>query len=656
MATGMNTVKTTPRFVAAVLLLLLFSLASMVFFLMPSVAKATVLETLTIEQLAQRASTVVVAEVVEAPYRVVLVGPVGSSSAMPQTYFDLQVIDVLKGSAHADITVPVLGGEIGDYRVEVDGMPVFTPGETCLLFLDAQGRVIGGMQGKLDVTGGMVKALSQSLTSVRASIGRALSATGAGMPPIPSSATVYDIVPSVESSTALAGGVGALAVPAITGINPGSAPAGTGDRVTITGTGFGTAKGSVRFFYKLGQPTISAPIVSWGDTSIVVEVPVGEVYGYPASASSGPVIVTNSSGQASAGYNFEVTFGYGSLYWNTPVVNFRVNPNTGDTTQERAMIDAAAATWSGAADFLLVDSGTCSTTTWNGEDERNDLFWSSTLLPSGVIATSWASSWDQLLLEVDICFNDNLYWGDGTGGTMDVQSIALHEMGHWLKLRDLYGSSDTGKVMYGMRAVGTQSRELSSSDREGIIWIYGASGPSAPVVAAGSDATTTVGSTFTRTGSFTDPDAETWTATVDYGDGSGAKPLSLSGAKAFSLSHLYSAVGKYTVRVTVDDSGGLSGTDTVVVTVDPASPSLSTLYRRRPLRHRRPPLHGNLPGGSARRLRAGAGSRVRLSPKPSAVLRWPPPTAARYCLPPRLDSARKWGPNCRDWRPSTCFA
>jgi putative cell wall-binding protein len=573
----MKTVKNTPSIVAAAALLLLVCLASSVFFLMSSAAEATVLESLTLEQLAQRATSVVVAEVLEAPPRVALTGQAGTSAAMPQTYFDLQVIDVVKGTAPADITVAVMGGELGSYRVEVDGMPVFTPGETCLLFLDAQGRVIGGTQGKLDVTGGMVQELSQSLTSVRARIGRALPATGAGNPSIAPSATVYDVVPSVEPSAALASGLGVLAVPMITGINPGSAPAGTGDRVTITGTGFGAWDGAVKcavkFFYQTGQPTIAAPIVSWSDTSIVAEVPVGTVRDYPASSSSGPVTVTNSSGQISPGYDFQVEFGFGLLRWRTPVVDFRVNANTADTREEQALIDAAAAVWSAPANFIFADVGACSTTVINSEDGKNDMFWSSTLLSTGVIATSSTLYLGDRILEVDICFNDYYVWGDGTGGTMDVQSIALHEMGHWLKLRDLYGTADMGKVMYGLRSPGTQTRELSPGDREGIVWMYGASGPSAPVVSAGSDATVTIGSAFSRSGSFTDPDDDSWTATVDYGDGSGLVPLTLNSNKTFSLSHLYGGTGAYTVTVTVEDSGHLSGTDTLAVTVNPPSPA-----------------------------------------------------------------------------------
>jgi predicted extracellular nuclease len=88
----------------------------------------------------------------------------------------------------------------------------------------------------------------------------------------------------------------------------------------------------------------------------------------------------------------------------------------------------------------------------------------------------------------------------------------------------------------------------------------------APVVNAGPDAIVLEGSTFTRSGSFTDPGADTWTATVDYGDGSGVQPLLLND-KTFVLSHVYANEGIYTVVVTVTDDDGGVGTDTVTVVV-----------------------------------------------------------------------------------------
>jgi len=91
-----------------------------------------------------------------------------------------------------------------------------------------------------------------------------------------------------------------------------------------------------------------------------------------------------------------------------------------------------------------------------------------------------------------------------------------------------------------------------------------------PTVNAGADATINKGDTYSSSGSFTDPDADTWTATVDYGDGSDSQPLILNPDKTFALSHTYSGGGTYTVVVTITDSDGGVGNDTAVVTVKSA--------------------------------------------------------------------------------------
>jgi PKD repeat protein len=88
-----------------------------------------------------------------------------------------------------------------------------------------------------------------------------------------------------------------------------------------------------------------------------------------------------------------------------------------------------------------------------------------------------------------------------------------------------------------------------------------------PLVNAGPDAAINAGGTFNSTGSFVDPGADIWTATVDYGDGSGMQPLALNANKTFALSHVYSNSGSYTVTVTVQDNSGGTGSDTAIVTV-----------------------------------------------------------------------------------------
>jgi PKD repeat protein len=96
----------------------------------------------------------------------------------------------------------------------------------------------------------------------------------------------------------------------------------------------------------------------------------------------------------------------------------------------------------------------------------------------------------------------------------------------------------------------------------------------APVVDAGADATIDEGSLFSSSGSFTDPGADTWEATVDYGDGSGTQPLTLNADKTFALNHTYADNGSYIVGVCVTDDDGGEGCDTASVTVNNVAPGV----------------------------------------------------------------------------------
>jgi hypothetical protein len=90
-----------------------------------------------------------------------------------------------------------------------------------------------------------------------------------------------------------------------------------------------------------------------------------------------------------------------------------------------------------------------------------------------------------------------------------------------------------------------------------------------PRVTAPVGGTIIQGSSFTAAGFFADPGADTWTATVNYGDGTGDQPLALNADKTFTLSHSYAAAGTFTVTTTVTDKDGGRGSGTTVVTVQP---------------------------------------------------------------------------------------
>jgi PKD repeat protein len=97
----------------------------------------------------------------------------------------------------------------------------------------------------------------------------------------------------------------------------------------------------------------------------------------------------------------------------------------------------------------------------------------------------------------------------------------------------------------------------------------------APQVSAGPDATLNEGGTLTRTGTIVDT-PDTWTGTVDYGDGGGPSPLAVSGS-SFSLSHVYRDNGDYTVHVVVSDSHGATGTASFTAHVRNVAPSVGDI-------------------------------------------------------------------------------
>jgi hypothetical protein len=74
-----------------------------------------------------------------------------------------------------------------------------------------------------------------------------------------------------------------------------------------------------------------------------------------------------------------------------------------------------------------------------------------------------------------------------------------------------------------------------------------------PVVSLGPDVGLPVGRPLSANGSFSDPGADTWTATVNYGDGTGSMGLPLNSDKTFGLNHTFPSNGLYSVTVVVRD-------------------------------------------------------------------------------------------------------
>jgi len=144
-------------------------------------------------------------------------------------------------------------------------------------------------------------------------------------------------------------------------------------------------------------------------------------------------------------------------------------------------------------------------------------------------------------------------YGDGSG----TVPLALED--HAFSLGHTY--ADNG--VYTVTVIVTNAEENTAADDLTVTVLN-----VAPVVDTGPDAFLNEDVSLAGAGTFTDPGADTWTATVDYGDGTGILPLPLS-ANSFTLAHAYAAPGTYTVTVMVADDDLGTGTDSLVTLVIP---------------------------------------------------------------------------------------
>jgi hypothetical protein len=415
-------------------------------------------------------------------------------------------------SSGSTVTVTVLGGTVGDVTEWVEDMPVFIPGTDAFVYLNKR---IGGTysvnglyQGVHTVNNNKLGKSTTKYSSSASDVEKfkeRINKTLQGTPTDAESTGIFD-----TSSDSLDAPGPIVYAATVTTVSPNTSSAGTNTIITITGSGFGTkasresladvaflyrTDGEDPFIYASGWPYFSDnanDIVSWTDTQIKVKVPTGYTSdGYPGSASSGFLGVLTDSEETSAWVRFTVTFGYGKAKWNK-TATYYVNPDS--VSGAATAVQNAATTWNNAipGSTFRLNYGGLSTCTTFGKDGKSLIYFgpASDFLDPDIIA--WATHWSSggFITEADIEFNTNWTWTTGTasGSTMNVEAIVLHEQGHWLALRDLYGFlpeaglpgwpsdiSPEKKVMFGYNNNGFGNKNLktlSSADVAGIRWIY----------------------------------------------------------------------------------------------------------------------------------------------------------------------------------------
>ncbi len=153
----------------------------------------------------------------------------------------------------------------------------------------------------------------------------------------------------------------------------------------------------------------------------------------------------------------------------------------------------------------------------------------------------------------DAPWNVVVNWGDGSTSSFTTSA-----------------TGSLGSLAHRYADEGTYTASVSVTDKDqgsgsGSFTVTVADVP--PAVSFSGPSTGVRGQTRAFSGRFTDPGADTWTATVNYGDGSGNQPLTLNADKTFNFSHAYPTAGSYTITVAVTDDDGATGSFSQAVTV-----------------------------------------------------------------------------------------
>lgn len=285
-------------------------------------------------------------------------------------------------------------------------------------------------------------------------------------------------------------------ITAISSFAPSTTRAGTivaGDQITISGSGFGAAAGTV-FFTNAddGGATFTASgvasdIISWSDASITVKVAAGagtgpiNVNGAFTSASNLTVQYAHSAISSSfSGFGSSTRQRYYLRNLNTlGGYTFQFNTTFAANTSAVASFNRAIVSWRCEAGVNFRALGTTTVASSAG-DGINCIYFDPSIVEGtlAVCTSNFSGSanggcnlqntvwW---LTDADIAFRDvptsGTAWEYGTAtptaSEYDFESVALHELGHAVGLGHVIAS---GQVMHFALANGATSRILSAND------------------------------------------------------------------------------------------------------------------------------------------------------------------------------------------------
>ena len=390
-------------------------------------------------------------------------------------------------------SVLLAGGTLGTLREEVSSSPRLQPGQQGVFFLEpdpqhaGEWRLYAGPQGLVayDLTDHTAADPFAAYPAIETGLYPALRN--------PTQARGYRLV---RPNAALAAPLPVRrpgAVAAITGFSPATTMAGTGQVLTITGSGFGATRGTgtVQFLNtdNAGATRVrplDSDYLSWADDVITVRVPSTTLEGRPAG--TGPVTVVNSANVASTSATaLTIRYSIINLPSGTPPVALRpklTNTNgTGGYTltysndfqlnaAAQAAFERSNTQWAcktGANRITVAPAAPTPTT--HVFDGVNLVTFDATpaTLPAGVLGVTYSyysQCVDNVTLpETDFVFANRNDWNFGPQAPAfsqyDFESVTLHELGHGVQLAHVLNPA---AVMHYSISNGQSRRTLGTAD------------------------------------------------------------------------------------------------------------------------------------------------------------------------------------------------
>src|SRR3990167_664608 len=168
--------------------------------------------------------------------------------------------------------------------------------------------------------------------------------------------------------------------------------------------------------------------------------------------------------------------------WKSLPVNYSINPVNPQGLSENfitSTIFTSAEIWDSSTSSELFDNDYAIdySATYGVQDFKNSIDFAD--YPNdGVIAVTsvWYTRVGKQIVEFDQRYNTRFAWGDATidSSKMDLENIAVHELGHDVGLADIYSTSCLDVTMYGYSTEGETSKiTLEQPDITGLQTMYG---------------------------------------------------------------------------------------------------------------------------------------------------------------------------------------